>query len=325
VSFITAYDGGSDITSYEYSLDGGANWATTTATSASPTFTLTGLTNGHSYTPIVRAVSVAGSGEPSTSLLSAIPATVPDAPSGFTVVYGEGSVTISFIEGDPGGSPATGFEYTLDGGSTWVHRIAASTAEPLVLNNLAAGETVHVHLRETNSVGPGLSSQEVVLNVPVPRVAMAVTALALGAGTLVEGTGFAALSDIRIVMHSTPVELGIVRSDINGTFSTHISIPANAETGDHHLEFSYVGSGNEADSIPFSVVAPILAVHQLANTGTRPGALEGILAASLALLALGIVLTQIRRRTSRTGALSVSITVVWLYMQILRILAIARN
>ncbi len=61
-------DGGSAVTDYEYSFDNGATW-TSAASTVSP-IVITGLSNGTSYTVMLRAVSSAGDGAASTAVSS---------------------------------------------------------------------------------------------------------------------------------------------------------------------------------------------------------------------------------------------------------------
>lgn len=74
LSWNVAYDGGSTITDYEYSTDGGTSWASfgTTGSSASVTKlsdgSNTALINGTAYTLVVRAVNALGKGAISESV-----------------------------------------------------------------------------------------------------------------------------------------------------------------------------------------------------------------------------------------------------------------
>jgi hypothetical protein len=70
VSFIQNTDGGAPITAYEYSLDNGLTFQNGNTTS-SP-LRITGLTNGDSYTVILRAINRVGSG-PNSSPVTATP------------------------------------------------------------------------------------------------------------------------------------------------------------------------------------------------------------------------------------------------------------
>jgi hypothetical protein len=66
VNFTSGLDGGSAITNYQYSMDNGITWESANTT-VSP-FVITGLINGTSYSVILRAVNLVGSGASYTFL-----------------------------------------------------------------------------------------------------------------------------------------------------------------------------------------------------------------------------------------------------------------
>jgi hypothetical protein len=108
LNFTVPTDGGSSITGYDVSLNGGA------AQTLSSNKVVSGLTNGTPYTFRVRACNVAGCAEWSNTSNSVTPRTVPAAPSVGSSVSG---TTISWSWNTPAtnGSPITGFEVRLDG------------------------------------------------------------------------------------------------------------------------------------------------------------------------------------------------------------------
>jgi outer membrane protein OmpA-like peptidoglycan-associated protein len=122
-------DGGTAITAYQASTDGGTTWTTMTPTGPGPyVTTLTGLTDGITYPVTVRAVNTAGDSPASNSLdVTPTPAlTVPGAPViiGGTDDYSapNGYVYADLTFTDPtsdGGSPLTGYQVSDDGGMTW--------------------------------------------------------------------------------------------------------------------------------------------------------------------------------------------------------------
>jgi hypothetical protein len=122
-------DGGTAITAYQASTDGGTTWTTITPTGPGPyVTTLTGLTDGITYPVTVRAVNTAGDSPASNSLdVTPTPAlTVPGAPViiGGTDDYSapNGYVYADLTFTDPtsdGGSPLTGYQVSDDGGMTW--------------------------------------------------------------------------------------------------------------------------------------------------------------------------------------------------------------
>jgi hypothetical protein len=67
ISFTAGLSFGADITNYQYSLDGGTFVALSPTDVTSP-ITITGLTNGTTYSIRLRAVSARGSGAASTSV-----------------------------------------------------------------------------------------------------------------------------------------------------------------------------------------------------------------------------------------------------------------
>lgn len=102
------------ITDYEYSLDNGANWISSGYTS-SP-LVISGLTNGESYSIVLRTVNAIGSSAAS-SAATAIPFAVPGAPTITAVAAGNaGELIVTFVAGYEGGSPITDFEYSLSPG-----------------------------------------------------------------------------------------------------------------------------------------------------------------------------------------------------------------
>lgn len=56
-----------------------------------------------------------------------------------------------------------------------------------------------------------------------------------GAPVLVEGHGLMPFSEVRIEMHSTPILLGTVMTDANGSFSTTVRLPDSVPSGSHTI------------------------------------------------------------------------------------------
>jgi hypothetical protein len=158
VAFTAGDDGGSAITTYEYSLDGGAWTPRGSGTTGSP-LVITGLANGTTYQVRIRAVNAVGSGAPSVSV-SATTAAVPLAPTITGITPGDEKLNVAFTAGSDGGLPITTYEYSLDGGS-WTPRGSGTTGSPLVITGLANGTTYQVRIRAVNAVGPGEASNEV--------------------------------------------------------------------------------------------------------------------------------------------------------------------
>lgn len=150
-------NGGSPITGYTVtsSPPGGVD---SNAGSTSLSHTVTGLTNGTSYTFTVRATNVNGQGPASAPSAPVTPATTPDAPTGVTATAWHQSASVSFSPPvDNGGSPITGYTVTSSpaGG---VDIDAGSTALTHQMVSLANGTPYSFTVKATNAVGQGAAS-----------------------------------------------------------------------------------------------------------------------------------------------------------------------
>ena len=171
-------DGGSAITKYQYrhSTDAGVTWNpdwtdvpdgddTDTDPANETSHTLTGLTNGTTYTIQLRAVnSIGGSGHTQTTTT---PATEPGTPTGFNAASGTRQVTLGWTApGSDGGSAITKYQYrhSTDAGVTWnpdwtdIPDGDDTDTDPAnetshTLTGLTNGTTYTIQLRAVNSIG----------------------------------------------------------------------------------------------------------------------------------------------------------------------------
>jgi DNA-binding beta-propeller fold protein YncE len=153
ISFTAGSDGGAAITKYEYSIDGGTNWADASGISSPVSFS--GLTNGVSYTVKLRAVNSAGSGAESDASASFTPATTPSAPTTLVATPGIGSASIAFTAGADGGSAITKYQVKVGTGA-WTDAVGMTS--PITIGGLTSHVTASIRLRAVNSVGAGASS-----------------------------------------------------------------------------------------------------------------------------------------------------------------------
>lgn len=157
-----SYTGGQPITSYEYSINGGSTWAPTNAGTTSPR-RISGLTNGTNYTVLLRAVTALGGGNASnafndTATLTTQPGTTPSAPTITASTAGNTQLSIAFTApSSNGGRTITGYEYSINGGSSWAATNAGTTS-PRLITGLTNGTNYTVLLRAVNAFGGGTAS-----------------------------------------------------------------------------------------------------------------------------------------------------------------------
>ncbi len=137
----------------------------TTVTGSPPATgaTITGLTNGTSYTFTVQAFNAAGSGPvsaPSNAVMPTEP-TAPAAPSEVTAAAGNGSATVSWSAPANGGSPITSYTVTPYIGATAQTKTTVSGSPPAThttITGLTNGTSYTFTVAATNGVGTGPAS-----------------------------------------------------------------------------------------------------------------------------------------------------------------------
>jgi titin len=162
VAFVAGYAGGSSITSYQFATSVGAgtnnfgSW--TTATGTSSPLTITGLSNGTTYSVELRAVNNDGSGPASVYVVGET-LTVPDAATITSLTPGDSTIQVTYSpysSSNDGGSAISEVDYSLDGGTTWIN--AGTLADPFTISSLTNGTLYNVMLRADNGVGDGTAS-----------------------------------------------------------------------------------------------------------------------------------------------------------------------
>jgi len=151
VTFSGATANGSAITTYTVTSSPGGF----TGTGTSSPITVTGLTNGSSYTFTVTSTNAVGTSSASTASNSVTPNIVPGAPTGVTAVRGDTQATVTFTTPAPNGGTAI-ISYTVTsspGGIT-----ATGTASPITVTGLTNGTAYTFTVVAYNATGPGATS-----------------------------------------------------------------------------------------------------------------------------------------------------------------------
>ena len=169
IAFTPGSDGGSTITGYRYSTNGGSTWTSTSTTTPVP---ISGLSPGTAYTVLLEAINASGNG--AAASVSFTTTAAPAAPVITSVVSGNQSLTASFTAPSSGGSPITDYDWSTDGGATWYSESSSGTpcqtgtggsvsCAIVVLSAdgtspLANGTSYPVEIRAVNGVGAGGAS-----------------------------------------------------------------------------------------------------------------------------------------------------------------------
>ena len=143
-------NGGSSITGYTVTSNPGGSVATT---SGALSATMSGLTNGVSYTFTVAATNAVGTGPASPASNSVTPGTVPGAPTGVAAVAGNTAATVTWTApASSGGSAITGYTVTSNPGGLVATTSGALTA---TVSGLTNGVSYTFTVTATNAFGTG--------------------------------------------------------------------------------------------------------------------------------------------------------------------------
>lgn len=139
---------------------------TSTTTGNGTTGTVTGLTNGDSYTFTVAAINSVTTGAPSDPSTAVTPFTVADAPTGVTAVRGYRSVTLTWTAPtNTGGSPITTYKLFIYDATNSSHSAVngytptgQGTATTATIASLFPGESYTFKVETVNAAGTSVLS-----------------------------------------------------------------------------------------------------------------------------------------------------------------------
>lgn len=154
-------DGGAPITDYKVqrSSNGGLSWTTVAdGISTATGFTVTGLTNGRTYTFRVAAINFVSLGATSDTATS-VPATVPSKPQVLRSKRGPASVILTWKKPRSSGGAAVS-DYVIEQSTdnlTWTNVTDSVTAVTgFTVTGLTNGTRYYFHIAATNSAGQSL-------------------------------------------------------------------------------------------------------------------------------------------------------------------------
>ncbi len=161
ISFTPGTDGGSPIMNYLYSTDDGATFTPfITPTGAVSSVTITGLTNGVTYTIRLKATD----GVNTSSQSSSVDITVgtPFAPvltSPATFITTD-AITLAFTQTSNGTSAVTNYKYSINGGSFTALSPADATT-PITISGLSSNTSYTITLKAVNVNGDSPESNTI--------------------------------------------------------------------------------------------------------------------------------------------------------------------
>jgi hypothetical protein len=160
----------SNETNYEYSTNGGSTWSTRSPASTTSPWTITGLSNGTTYSIQFRSV-YKGQKSNSTSATSITPRaqTVTSAPVISSITSSSQSLSVIFTTPtDDGGSTITNYKYSTDG-TNYIAFSPAQTSSPLTISKLSTdgttlltnGTSYPITIKAINTTGDSNASNSI--------------------------------------------------------------------------------------------------------------------------------------------------------------------
>lgn len=297
---------------YEWTHDNGATWAplTTHVNGGRTIATVTGLTNGTTYTVAVRAVGGTNTipSEASNSV-TGTPVRKAGVPTNVQATVAPGAIHISWAP-PAGETDIVGYEAWAVPGTGGQQSSTPVECPTLDANarsctvTVTPGQQYTVGVRGDNGNG-GAAVFVVTDTVPAPATVPAgsgslstpsgaVGGLAQGSSVTLTGSGYAPNSTVSVYIYSTPTLLGTAVTDGTGSFSKAFTIPATLAPGSHHL----VSAGlDPSGNLRYLTTAVTVAQAKgtLAWTGfeTLPVLGAGVLAVALG---VGLIVVARRRR-----------------------------
>ncbi|WP_333600902.1 beta strand repeat-containing protein, partial [Flavobacterium sp.] len=264
VAFTPGSNGGSAITNYKYSLNGGSTFAS--AGSTTSPIVITGLTNGTSYNVQLLAVNAAGDGAASGTT-PATPLTTASAPTITGITPSNLQLSVAFTApSSNGGAAITDYKYSLNGGTTYTS--AGTTTSPIVITGLTNGTSYGVRLLAVTSAGDGAATATTNATPRTTATAPVITGITNGNGqlsvafTAPSSNGGAAITDYKYSVNggSTFTASGSTGSPIIITGLT------NGTTYDVQLlAVNAAGDGAASTTVqgtPAAPSAPTISVNQ---------------------------------------------------------------
>jgi len=172
LSFTPGSDNGYAVTNYAYSTNGGATYFLFSPPQTGSPVTVSGLTNGTTYTFQLEGQNTYGLG-PTSASVTATPG-LPGVPTSLSAAGGNNSVIITFTPGINNGSVITNYLYSVDDGAFTAFSPAQASSPVTVSGLTTVGNTYSIQLKAVNAAGTSVASAAVTGSIgnPAPPTAL---------------------------------------------------------------------------------------------------------------------------------------------------------
>ncbi len=278
--------------------------------------TISGLTNGTTYSVEVRAVSAAAGAGAASDPVSVTPYAVSGAPTDVKVTTTATAVTVTWAAPTVAGTfPIAGYVVGMGAGESG-GEVCETAADVFscVVTGVQIGVDYSVVVFAVDNQGNAGEGSPFVMTGAIPAPAtvpasngpLAGTGFSAGSVTAgqtitVSGTGYAPFSTVTVLVYSSPTVLGTAVADEHGAFTFTGKLPAGLAAGSHTL----VAAGVDANGNPYYLTQSITVGGGATGTGSGGLAYTGADIAvpaigGLAALAIGggLVVAGRRRRTA---------------------------
>jgi Fibronectin type III domain len=221
VTFTPGIDGGSPVIVYVVNCTSSNGGVARGGYSSASGVTLTGLTNGKSYSCKVQGVNSVGIGPSSDASASFIPSAPPATPTNVTSVTGSGSATVNFTPGANGGEPFVIYVVICDSSNGGVSAGGYFGPGPITVTGLTNGKTYGCHVLAAHALGTSAWSPY------TPNFVVGVPAV-VDAPTAVPGSSAATVTWVAPSNNGAPITSYVVTPYIGATAQTPVSFPSSA-------------------------------------------------------------------------------------------------
>ena len=259
---IPASDGGSPITGYTVTSSPGGFTGTAsgpTATSA----TVSGLTNGTSYTFTVHATNGVGNGPESaqSNAVTPNPPTVPGAPTNVSAAPGNTQATVSWtIPASNGGSAILNYTATSSPGG-FTNTVSGATATSVTVSGLTNGVSYTFTVHATNGIGNSIESAPSNAVIPgtttVPGAPTNASAVPGNAQATVSWTIPASNGGSAILSYTATSTPGSLTASASGPSATSVIVTGLTNGTSYTFTVHATNAiGNSPESAPSNAVTP---------------------------------------------------------------------